>query len=131
MHQSAQTTLDAHHRPRLKVVIRDMGVGAEASGAPKGGNKDRNNPRKTHAEEDNTSSTSDTGVDGPPKCMVCNTSEGKAFREEEDIIEAEGILDVNTLVEVLIHISALEGMLLLASNTVKRLHSCSTNRSYH
>src|SRR6266481_10014567 len=90
--QSAQTMLDAHCQPRSKAVIRDTGTGAEASGAPKGGNKDRNNPHKTCAEEDNASSTGDTGVNGPPKCMVHNASEGKAFLEEEDIMEAKGIL---------------------------------------
>src|SRR6266481_6774875 len=117
--QSAQTMLDAHCQPRSKAVIRDTGTGAEASGAPKGGNKDRNNPHKMHAEEDNTSSTGDASVNGPPKCMVCDASEGKAFLEVEDIIKAEGILDINMLVEVLIHISALEGMLPLASNAVR------------
>ena len=130
MCQSMQTTLDTHSRPRSKAVMRYMGTGAEASGAPKGGNKDRNNPHKMHAEEDNTSSTGDASVNGPPKCMVCDASEGKAFLEVEDIIKAEGILDINMLVKVLIHMYW-RTCCCWPAMLSKQLHSCSTNRSYH
>ncbi len=70
--------------------------------------------------EDDTSSIGEVGeVGGPPKCTGCDASEGKAFLEGEDIIEAGGILDVSTLVDALIHISVLEGMPSLATKAIR------------
>ena len=53
-----------------------------------------------------------------PPSTWCDTDDGRAFLEMENIIEAEEVLDINALVEALITISVLDDILLTASNAV-------------
>src|SRR6266481_4732834 len=113
--QTTQATLDSFSRPKSRATTKrkeaDLAPAMTGKAMPWG---------KERVIEDDASSIGKVGeVGSPHKCTGCDASEGKAFLEGEDIIEAGGILDVSMLVDALIHISALEGMPSLAAKAVR------------
>src|SRR6266481_6579206 len=106
-----QTTLDAHSRQRSNAVEK------KSSGVSNlGGSKDGNKHRKTDgqdlcmASESESPEEADQDTSQVPKCMIHNTTEGRALLEEEALIDPDEELGPVAMVNVLIQILLIEGM---------------------
>ena len=116
--KTKQTLLDSFGRPPTRLTRRT--ATEKGSGAAKLSSKQK---KATHQEQSsNLEGACQEGADSPTaqgfENTVLGAKEGRAFLEEEAIINSEDQIDVDVLSGALVQITLREGMILKASHAV-------------
>ena len=116
---SKQTMLDAHSWPKLRTRKKDADTGG--TDAPKEKSKKKKPAtRSTRADsEEERTDKGDTDGDETPKRTILSVAEGRAFLEEEALIDAGEGVDIDMMVSTLIQVSLMKGMSETASHAVR------------